>query len=139
MDKFGFALVPLAAFWASFNSLLAAAKLVNELRDKVISGRADGMDLSTAHRKVILADYRMVMFSSVIATWMFAGVIGWAGFYLSSNQNVIGISYVLWFISLVEVIFGCFFIWCGILDHGAMREWQHQVNKKHNVPIIPTT
>ena len=42
MPKIVLALFPLLAFWASVNTLLTAAKLVNELRDKVISGRADG-------------------------------------------------------------------------------------------------
>ncbi|MBN4078319.1 hypothetical protein JYT29_03245 [Nitrospina gracilis] len=139
MEKILFSLIPIAAFWTSYNTLLNAAKLVNELRDKVITGRADQKDLSTDHLKVMFLDYRLVTVSSVLAAWLFAGAIAWAGCYLWSSSTLTGakgISYILWLIAFVEVIFGFFFIWCSVHDHRAMYNVHECLKKNEHIIVV---
>jgi len=122
-------LIPLAAFWASFQSLLSAAKYVNEVREKTTAGWDNGVELSVEHRKAMLDDWCFLMAGAILGAWTFAGIIWWTGCYLSP-KNIGGISYLLFGVSAVEALYGISFVLCAFSDYRLMSDAIKKYKKK---------
>ena len=76
MDTLQSAFVPIFAMWVVFDSLMKAASVLNRLRESVVCGYHDGVQLTLAHRKGMFFDWCLTMFG-VIAATLLTGVVVW--------------------------------------------------------------
>lgn len=112
------ALLPIAAFWAGANTVLSAAKMINQMRDTVVLGKVNGLELSDEHANIMILDYKLVSVGTIIATWAFSAMFFVAGWFSGTNFILL----VVWvLLSLVQFSQGIGFIWCGRKDLAAMR------------------
>ena len=123
MHPIAAALIPLGAFWASFNALVAAAKYVNQVREQVAIGKVDNNELAPDHRHAMFIDWCLLMSASVLASWCFAGAVIWASFYLSdvTTFDVGTMPVALLLIGGFQAIYGVMFTVCGYFDLKMLR------------------
>jgi hypothetical protein len=120
METLGLSLIPLAVFWASFNSLIKAAEFVNSIRDDILSGMKNGSILSIKAKQAMLFDWILAMIGTVVTSVTFALVILWMGDYVSENDFP-DVGLAISSQAVVPVLGTFLFILCGISDYKAMR------------------
>ncbi len=122
MNEIGITLIPLATFWATFNSMLKAAELVNNIRDSVLTGVKDGIKLTENARKAMLYDWILVMFGTISASLTFSVIIIWMGWFIhQQSDNLVIIGWVTGLTSIAPLIDTVLFILCGKSDYRAMQ------------------
>ena len=120
MKELGIAIIPLAAFWAAFNSIIKAAEFVNAIRDAVLSGTKDGAVLSRRAREAMLFDWQLAMTGIIASSSAFAFIMLWMGYYIfQSIDNHVGA--VVGLTAIVPLFGTVLFILCGFSDRRAMR------------------
>jgi len=129
-DGLAFAALPLASFWAMYNSLLSASEFVNNLRDAVLSGRLGGNGISPSHRRVLFWDWILCMIGTGSACLAFAGIIAFSG-YFACQSGVLGkagdeipllMSRALYVTAGTPIIGFGILIACGVSDYRHMKE-----------------
>ena len=119
MNEIGVALVPLAAFWASFNSLLQAAQFVNTIRDTVVMGTKDSRQIPVRIRKAMRFDWLLSMAGTIVASFLFAGILFWMAGHIGSSG--IGVARAVAAVGVFPALSGLLFIVCGINDNRVMQ------------------
>lgn len=121
-DGISLSVIPIATFWAAFNSLFRAAEFVNGIRDTVIIGKKDNVILSESLRNAMLFDWVLSMVGAIALSLLFAAVIIWMGFYILNMSETSQIAYALWMIGSAPILGAVLFVCCGISDFRAMRQ-----------------
>ncbi len=130
MESFGVSLIPLASFWALFNSLLKAAEFVNSIRDCVISGKKNNGILSENARRAMLSDWKLTMIGVVSSCIGFAAILLCMGLYLYfSDWDYKSVGMVLALISIAPCFGSILFTLCGMSDLRAMKQEIENISK----------
>lgn len=119
------AFLPLASFWVMHSSLLGASKFLNDIRDTVITGVKNGVEISYDHRKVLLWDWKLSLFGTFSACGVFFLLIFWAGFYVLRKRDFPShgeLGHVLILTSFTPIIGGLLFYLCGVSDARLMED-----------------
>ena len=115
------ALIPLGSFWVTYNSLLATAKFVNEMRDRVLVGHTEGVMLTLAHRRALVWDWVLSMSAAVGGAAFFAIVIWWTAGLLAAS-GVSQVALIIRFVSVFPAFCGFLYLCCGVSDFRLMRK-----------------
>lgn len=118
-SSLGLSLIPLASFWATFNSLLSAAKFVNGIRDCVLTGVRDSTPLSRQVRRAMRFDWYLAMAGTILASFLFAGLLLWMGAAIE-DRNEPGLAWAVRVVGFFPGLGGVLFIACGVNDARAM-------------------
>ncbi len=121
----GLSLIPLASFWATFNSLLSAAQFVNEIRDTVISGVKNSAVLSKEVRLSMKYDWILAMIGTIGAALLFAGLLIWMGWYIRIVTSSWPVTGAVWAVASYPIIGSVLFFLCGRSDIKAMNQAIH--------------
>ena len=124
----------MGAFWVSFNSLTAAAKFVNEMRESVVTGSQGTHSLTIEHRKVLLFDWILSMSGTITAAFLYSGIIFWIAWVLKEFVTVAYVWIAVGTVGIFPLLGGFMFIACGICDYRVMRRTLKQA--EHVITMI---
>ena len=125
IGNLGLSAIPLASFWAAFNSLIKAADFVNGIRDVVITGSKNQVTLTPRLRKAMLFDWFLSMFGTIFTCVAFSAIIAWMGFYIDDKTGETAVAQIMWLVAAFPGAGGLLFVLCGISDFRAMT---HAIN-----------
>lgn len=109
-------LLPLAGFWAIFDSLSKAIESVNRMRETILIGQMDGKRLTLEHRKAMFLDWCLTMTGVIGASVLFSGIVFWIQHHVKTHPHVSEISTLLVCVALFPLISAFFFVVCGVSD-----------------------
>src|SRR5260370_14997587 len=72
----------LAGLWANWNSVIQAARFVNDLRESVVTGQKGNRHLTLAHRRAMRFDWLLTMAGAIAVSVVFGVIL--LGFVLAS-------------------------------------------------------
>ena len=108
-------LAPLAAFWVSLDGMMKMVTFVNGMRDVIIAGVKDGIELSINHRRAIFTDWKLSMVGFVGTDVLLSGVV------FSLAELVPDVRWGIYAVSLAVLIGAILFVLCGASDYKAIN------------------
>jgi hypothetical protein len=118
-------LLPLvAALWALFTILLSGTKELNSLRDRIMFGGTEGVQMTPEHRKLVAEnDWRPLIGLMTVASLAFGLVAAISPFLLKPTDQVLG----AWI--LAELVALCAFAMVAVFVFTGISDWREI--KKH--------
>jgi len=108
-------LAPLAAFWVLLDGMMKMVTFVNGMRDVIITGVKDGVELSNNHRRAIFTDWKLSMVGFVGTDVLLSGVV------FSLAKLVPDVRWGIYAVSLAVLIGAILFVFCGVSDYKAIN------------------
>jgi hypothetical protein len=134
MDGLQLAVLPLAAFWVIFKTLVDAADFVNKMRDKVVSGMDGGNRLDLRHRKAMRTDWIFSVSFTVLSTFLFSGLIFWIAAYIHNDPKTAPATFVICLVACFPLLAGVLFIVVGVSDMRLMNTALAEAEKAQPTP-----
>ena len=123
MDSLGLSVIPLASFWAAFNSMVKVAEFVNSIRDSVLSGMKNNAKLSHKARRCMFFDWKLAMVGVISSSMTFELIMIWMGHYIYEYGGEISvIGCVVGITASVPLLGSVLFILCGVSYYRTMQE-----------------
>ncbi|HVT60343.1 MAG TPA: hypothetical protein VHR45_18365 [Thermoanaerobaculia bacterium] len=105
----------LAGVWANWNSVIQAARFVNDLRESVVTGQKGNRHLTLDHRRAMRFDWLLTMAGAIAVSVVFGVIL--LGIVLASvpaSDRIL--KGVLLLLGLTPILGAVLFVLCGVND-----------------------